>query len=415
MTGHSGPFAERQRDGFPSFAPGEQFPGRYDELKGDNMHDVRTGEYWSDWHGIEAALKEVDQPPLTIEAIAQNPWRAVAHDLPENASPELAAAVVRTTDDLGERATAWANILVGEPEEREHWLDVAEQAQVRGENAALAHDLETARAAWREPAFSRATIEADPWTAAHLAIPENADPELLAYARDWARDLGRYAEGSGALAEPLVNDAGNFTREQNMAAAAERAGVLDGRLWLASERMEERHRAEWELYGGYELPSELEQRQAGERERLDALIGGTEREAVPAPEHSRAHGEFLSSEFIARRASEHLARTVDLLLGAVIGYFVPEPELTPEQARLAALSDAERGEAMEFEMARRQNAAALAAVNTEIDRHRPHVKPEEPARPDSIYERYPGLTRDIDDDARERDRAFYDTGIERGR
>jgi hypothetical protein len=87
--------------------------------------------------------------------------------------------------------------------------------------------------------------------------------------------------------------------------------VLDGRLWLASERMEERHRDEWELvhgaHGVEELPSQLEQRHAEERARLDALIGRTERGAMPEPEHSRAHGEFLSPEFAARNASEHLA------------------------------------------------------------------------------------------------------------
>ena len=87
---------------------------------------------------------------------------------------------------------------------------------------------------------------------------------------------------------------------------------------------------------------------------------------------------------------------MEMLLGVVIGYFVDEPAMTPEQARLANLANAERAEAIDFEMARRESAAALDAVNAEIDRHRPHIAPEEPARPDSVYERYPGLTRDLD-------------------
>ena len=96
----------------------------------------------------------------------------------------------------------------------------------------------------------------------------------------------------------------------------------------------------------------------------------------------------------------------------------PAPELTPEQARLASLAHGERSEAMEVETGRRENAAALDAVNYEIDRHRPHVRPEEPVRPDSIYERYPGLTRDENEGRAEQvetERAFYDTGIERSR
>ena len=92
-----------------------------------------------------------------------------------------------------------------------------------------------------------------------------------------------------------------------------------------------------------------------------------------------------------------------MLLGVIIGYFVSEPEPTPEQARLAARANAERGEAMELERAQRESAAALDAINTEIDHHRPHVQPEEPARPGSVYERYPGLTRDVDDGSREQE------------
>lgn len=90
----------------------------------------------------------------------------------------------------------------------------------------------------------------------------------------------------------------------------------------------------------------------------------------------------------------------------VIGYFVPEPELTPQQARDLARAEAERAEAWDFEMARRENAAALDWVNSEINRNRPSVLPlrgDEPTRPDSIYQRYPGLTRYDDEGERERD------------
>jgi hypothetical protein len=322
---------------------------------------------------VEQALNERDEP-LTIEAMQDNPWHAVARDLPDDASAALAAEVVRVTEDLERRASEWAKQAVN-PAEQDHWLDLAELSQTRREEAALAHDVAFAREAWREPTFSRATIDADPWTAVHLDIPENADPELLAYARGWASDLSRYAEGNGALAEPQV-DPERFGRQENIRAARERVEALDARL--------------------------------SEENR---------REAAPEIEISQPHGEFLSGEFIARRASESLARTTEMLLGVIIGYFVSEPEPTPEQARLAARANAERNEAMELETAQRESAAALDGVNLEIDHHRPHVEPKEPMRPDSVYERYPGLTRDTGDDSREqeRDRAFYDTGIERGR
>src|SRR6202023_3070473 len=42
------------------------------------------------------------------------------------------------------------------------------------------------RAAWQETEFSRATIEADPWTAVYLAIPQDADHWLLIKAIDAA-------------------------------------------------------------------------------------------------------------------------------------------------------------------------------------------------------------------------------------
>ena len=35
------------------------------------------------------------------------------------------------------------------------------------------------RTAWQAPAFSKETIDADPWTAVYLPIPENANRLLL--------------------------------------------------------------------------------------------------------------------------------------------------------------------------------------------------------------------------------------------
>jgi hypothetical protein len=122
------------------------------------------------------------------------------------------------------------------------------------------------------------------------------------------------------------------------------------------------------------------------------------RETLEPAVYGRSHGAFLSPEFVARSVSAHAARTVEMMLGVVLGYFVDEPAMTPEQSRLAGLAHAERAEAVGFEMARRENAAALDIVNTEIDRHRPHIAPEEVAQPGSEFERYPGVTRDLEAD-----------------
>ena len=82
----------------------------------------------------------------------------------------------------------------------------------------------------------------------------------------------------------------------------------------------------------------------------------------------------------------HYRTTIGALASATLGQpvsirgpislaLLPEPALTPEQARLATLAHTERSEAMDFEAARRENVAALDAVNYEIDRHRPTHAP----------------------------------------
>ena len=53
------------------------------------------------------------------------------------------------------------------------------------------------------------------------------------------------------------------------------------------------------------------------------------------------------------RPGMHAARAMDLILNTLVGYFVDEPELTPEQARAQIRADAERAEAQGFAAARR--------------------------------------------------------------
>jgi hypothetical protein len=157
---------------------------------------------------------------------------------------------------------------------------------------------------------------------------------------------------------------------------------------------------------------------------LDARLQVQTIDMTPELQATRAntYGPFLSPDFIRSRVSEHSARVVDIVLGAALGYFVDEPQLTPEQARNQARADAERADARGFEAAGREDAAALDAVNTEINHHRSPVHGgagDEPTRPDTSYESYPGLRLGDsgyeDERKQESDRAFYDTGVERGR
>jgi hypothetical protein len=56
-----------------------------------------------------------------------------------------------------------------------------------------------------------------------------------------------------------------------------------------------------------------------------------EAEALAPVEPSRRAKHFMSPLFIAREVTESLARVVDVVLGAVIGYFVDEPKMTEQQ------------------------------------------------------------------------------------
>lgn len=151
------------------------------------------------------------------------------------------------------------------------------------------------------------------------------------------------------------------------------------------------------------------------------------RSGLLSPEFARAIGRMVDvaagviEDALNSRTSEHVARAVDLMLESVIGYFVPEPELTPMQVHDLTRANAERDESRAVDLAARQDAAELVAVNLDINHNRSPVHGgagDEVRRGESIYDLYPGLTRDdsgAGEQEREADRGFYDTGIERGR
>ena len=152
----------------------------------------------------------------------------------------------------------------------------------------------------------------------------------------------------------------------------------------------------------------------------DALAQTTEQDRAWV-ETREPQSDLLSPDMAAERAFESVSRAIDLMLGSVIGYFVSEPELTPQQVHDLTRANAERDESRAIDLAARENAAALDATNWDINHNRspvPGGAGDEVHRGESIYDRYPGLTQDIETSyaqIREEDRAFYDTGIERER
>jgi hypothetical protein len=173
--------------------------------------------------------REQAREPMTIEAIERDPWNAVKLDLPREMAADFAFHVVDTCYQL--RNEAAANVYHGrDPDGR--WEVLYDQADARREEALVAYDIAKAREAWQAGEFSRATIEADPWTAVYLEIPYDADLTLLTEAQKWARDLVQYAaparQGTGALAEPLVTLP--FNTPDHQAAATARAAELEERV-----------------------------------------------------------------------------------------------------------------------------------------------------------------------------------------
>jgi hypothetical protein len=167
-------------------------------------------------------------PELTAERIALDPWSAVTAPIPEDASLDLLGLIQDSAARLKEHAFQRGDAALND-EDADHWFNLGYAAETRFEIAGLKLDEVAAREAWRAPAFSRATIAAEPWTAVYLPIPEGADAELLTVARNCAADLKQRAAGEGALPQIIGNDRIQ-SREENLAATEARVAELDRRL-----------------------------------------------------------------------------------------------------------------------------------------------------------------------------------------
>jgi hypothetical protein len=167
------------------------------------------------------------------------------------------------------------------------------------------------REAWRQPEFSKATIEADPWTAVYLEIPKNAEPWLLLHAQGIAHECeGMISRGPGA--GPLLQQ-GNDGPNENLERAGRRALDLE-------ERLQE--------YLGQEMPRPTRPE-----------ISETLAQAVTEP--------FGLGERVTLRAAEQIGDRLGKGIEALADSIAPEPPMTKEQAELAARAAQEATEARE--------------------------------------------------------------------
>jgi hypothetical protein len=422
----------------------------------------------------DAALRAAWQAPeFSRTTIAADPWTAVYLPVPERPNPWLllkahdAARECEAMIDRDPRSGPELPLRDNGPDENrlraaERAGDLSERLQASLEEGRLPWPTipdERDRSAWQAPEFSRKTMEADPWTAVYLPIPEHADPQLLAYARSWVSDLRQAAEigvRSNSVYFGPVMDNMYYSREEKMSAATERLSELDERLEIArgyearlagiigetslravndpiprgahGETLNElrnsvRQTMEQlgDIWDDSGIPGAyVDRKWAAAKDRLDEVHVQLEVTQVielgPAIQPSRERGEFLSGWFIASRIADRVLHAAEMVVDTVLGFLVPEPTLTPQQARDLARADAERAESRAFEMVHRENATALYEINAHIDREQMSVRGVV-RDPEAIYERYPGLTREAagDEQQREIERAFYDTGIERGR
>ena len=180
---------------------------------------------------VQPLKPAAEKEPMTVEAIERDPWAAIDRAIPPDADRELLSLIAKTAYNLrGVERPGDENL----PEE-----SLFDQAGERHKEAVDALCMLDMRAAAAAPEFSRETIEADWWTAVYLPVPQNADPALLAHAREvagWARE-GIELTGlpAGALAyDPFVIGS-EYGRAENIENASARIAELDERLELARE------------------------------------------------------------------------------------------------------------------------------------------------------------------------------------
>jgi Ti-type conjugative transfer relaxase TraA len=214
------------------------------------------------------------------------------------------------------------------------------------------------RDAWRQKEFSKQTIEADPWTAVYLAVPENADPWLLLHAQGVVHDCEKMIE-RGPGAGPRLQQ-GIDGPNENLQRAGRRALDLE------------------------ELIEEHLKRERPRPERPD--ISDTLAQSISEP--------FGLGERVVLRAAEQIGDRLGKAIEFLADSVAPPPPPTQEQAELTARAAQEAAEARERAAPQQEWDAARGKEIDEAVRQQQNEQTD-------FYQRY-GLIRDVDQ-PRERD------------
>jgi hypothetical protein len=175
---------------------------------------------------------------ITAATIDRNPWAVLWSDL-SGAGPELLGRVRDTAVGLVREAMGRRDERSSTPEEAALWNSYAEAARNTYIDAYALQELGRAS----EP-LTRQAIARDAWNAVTLDIPENASPELLSLIAATAHDLGRTLTTRAQQAvreEEAVEfiDLSGEARQRQQDAEA-RLGALDaGHGWDSGEAVAE--------------------------------------------------------------------------------------------------------------------------------------------------------------------------------
>jgi hypothetical protein len=312
-------------------------------LRKDRRRDEAAEQMLDDWR---SNFERGPFPEVSPGWVKEDPWRAITAPLPRDAGADFLTLVADTAGELKGEAERRSASATNENDIKD-WRQIAEEAARR-----------------QDEALSRAE---DVRTAGHQ--PDRDQAELTEYLGENARREIHEPIPKGADAATLKDMRGRVERTVSQLDELSRSTVA---TTISPEAI-------------YEELEKANTRLVMLHMRIEAIYSP---EFALSPDPSRA-GEILSlvgsgieagARFVeaitgpvGTRGSDHTASAAELAMNTVIGYFVDEPELTPEQARLKILADAERAEAQGIAAARQQDAAALDAINTEINHHKSPV------------------------------------------
>jgi hypothetical protein len=330
------------------------------------------------------------RPAFSLETIRADPATAVYLPIPDNADEfllhEASHAAFRRYEDLGRALQGVTEDTIDMDAERggEQRRQAGKRVQeiaARINTVLLTYDPadpfreelildadhgQIARA-WEQPAFSHATMTADPWTAVYLPIPHDAGAGLLNEARQWARDLDQHAAHGGALAGPFItlphpNDP--------QADARARLGELDARLELAAEKPAPEIAAEArtapEVTPAPTAP-------AAAITATDALPRAAEAGISPDPVASFEADALRSIDKglrFTQRLLEGIARRIEAAIHFLSDIVAPEPKLTPQQVHdtlQANVGNLEKDHAQAVDAAQQEHDAAARFQQIELD------------------------------------------------